>query len=173
MSFSAFSEWKDAWKAFSPGGAVRSVKTLLVDLLWDSDEDEEAADRLRKKPRKKETAPRRMEPVPNYSLSIWSKMLRDPALKSPGSKLARKFRRRFRVPYPLFLLLLEELKSDTDGGWDNKDATGLEGRKVPLEIKLLAALRALGRGEVFDTLAEITFVSEDTLRLFFHKWTLQ
>jgi hypothetical protein len=37
----------------------------------------------------------------------------------------------------------------------------------------LAALRALGRGEVFDTLAEITFVSEDTLRLFFHKWTLQ
>ena len=70
MSFSAFSEWKDAWKAFSPGGAVRSVKTLLVDLLWDSDEDEEAADRLRKKPRKKETAPRRMEPVPNYSLSI-------------------------------------------------------------------------------------------------------
>ena len=100
-------------------------------------------------------------------------MSRDPALKRPGRKLARKFRRRFRVPYPLFLLLLEELQSDTDGGWDNKDSTGLESRKVPLEIKLLAALRALGRGEVFDTLAEITFVSEDTLRLFFHKWTLQ
>ena len=45
---------------------------------------------------------RRRQPTPDYSTSVWGKMLLDPALDGPTSIVAITFRRRFRVPYPLF-----------------------------------------------------------------------
>ena len=38
---------------------------------------------------------------PDYWLSTWGQMLRDPELIAPGSPLQKTFMRRFRVPYPL------------------------------------------------------------------------
>ena len=38
----------------------------------------------------------------------WGKMLLDPELDNPLSKQAKKFRRRFRVIYPLFLYIVDE-----------------------------------------------------------------
>ena len=47
---------------------------------------------------------------PDYSDSTWGRMLKDPAslaeLRNPHSDLALLFRRRFRVPFQLFELLL-------------------------------------------------------------------
>ena len=39
---------------------------------------------------------------PNYWDSVWGKLLLDPNIENPNSGPAKKFRRRFRVPYPLF-----------------------------------------------------------------------
>ena len=39
----------------------------------------------------------------DYENSPWAEMLRNPDLKNPRSAQARTFRRRFRVPYAMFL----------------------------------------------------------------------
>ena len=73
--------------------------------------------------------------------------------------------RRFRVPYPYFRTLLAEVQT-VDGLKDKKDGSGK--LSTPAELKLLATLRVLGRGEVFDTAQELTNINEKTLRLWFH-----
>jgi len=48
----------------------------------------------------------------NYWETKWGMMLLNPLIKDPASKVAKKFRRRFRVPYPVFNdLLVPECKS--------------------------------------------------------------
>lgn len=41
---------------------------------------------------------------------------------------------------------------------------------VPLEIKVLGHLRILGRGTCFDGISELSGVSEEIHRVFFHKF---
>jgi hypothetical protein len=73
-------------------------------------------------------------------------------LEDPASATARTFRRRFRVPW---LFYKEELLPWTRERFPCRpDCSGREG--IPTEYKLLAALRALGRGTHFDDLAEDT-----------------
>ena len=45
---------------------------------------------------------RRVLERPNYSESVWGRMLRDPNVKIERSSVSRKFRRRFRVPFVLY-----------------------------------------------------------------------
>ena len=87
----------------------------------------------------------------NYWETKWGQMLLNPLIKDPASKLAKKFRRRFRVPYPLFSeLLVPECKRV------NLFNTTFENMiRVPIEFKILIALRILGRGNVFDDLEEL------------------
>ncbi|CAB9526768.1 Plant transposon protein [Seminavis robusta] len=86
-------------------------------------------------------------------------------------KFNKKFRRRFRMPYPECLRLLgwagaaEEL---TRWKLGSKDAAGTAAS--PLELMVLAALRYLGRGLTFDDLEEYTAINEETHRQFFHRF---
>jgi Plant transposon protein len=41
---------------------------------------------------------------------------------------------------------------------------------APLELKILAVLRVLGRGYCFDGVEELTLISAEVLRVFFRKW---
>lgn len=86
------------------------------------------------------------------------------------SKLMMKFRRRFRMPHPAYLDLLEKMKTSGDwfGRWQRKDAVGDD--PSPLGLMLLGALRYLGRGLTFDDLEEYTAISEETHRQFFHRF---
>ena len=43
-------------------------------------------------------------------------------------------------------------------------------RCVPLELKVLAALRMLAVGASFDNISELACISEQTVQSFFHKW---
>jgi hypothetical protein len=84
-----------------------------------------------------------------------------------GSKLALKFRRRFRMPYASFVDFLHKVRSaDEFGRWLRKDAVGDD--CSPIGLLLLGALRYLGRGLTFDDLEEYTAISEETHRQFFH-----
>ena len=80
-----------------------------------------------------------------------------------------KFRRRFRMPYRMYLELLEDAES---GKWfpdvGKPDATGKAG--APLSLLILGALRYLGRGWTFDDLEEATAISEERHRRFFHEF---
>ena len=46
----------------------------------------------------------------NYWETSWRKMLKDPELDNPWSNQLKKFRRRFRVKYKLFLLIVKLFK---------------------------------------------------------------
>ncbi len=87
---------------------------------------------------------RRTEPRPNYWSSTWGRMLRNPQLQDSSSKVSRKFRRRFRVPYVLFkdVIVPQCVAANV---FDTKSNS-----TIPIEIKVLVALRILGRNAVSD-----------------------
>ena len=73
-------------------------------------------------------------------------------IQDPNSRLAKLFRRRFRVPYPLFQALLN---MTIDLGFKDY-GVDITGRScVPLGSKLLGVLRVLGRSVCFDGIAEL------------------
>ena len=112
--------------------------------------------------------PRKYEGRENYDYSCWGRMVVNDRMKDPGDRKGGKlFRRRFRVPYPLF----EQLVAMTrDAGWfsEKPNCTGQAG--APLELKILAVLRVLGRGYCFDGVEELCLISAENLRTFFRKF---
>ena len=89
----------------------------------------------------------------------------------------RYFRRRFRVPYRLYV---ELVKCMLDEGWflgfgphgqGKLDATKLETmRGASLWVKVLSVLRILGRGVVFDECFDGSGCSESMIAEFFHSF---
>ena len=112
--------------------------------------------------------PRKFEGRPNYLASTWGRLLLNARVRDPTDKKGGKlFRRRFRVPYPLFEHLVEVTRNS---GWFS-EATDCAGHPAaPLELKVLAVLRVLGRGYCFDGVEELTLISAEVLRVFFRKW---
>jgi Plant transposon protein len=85
------------------------------------------------------------------------------------NKFEDKFRRRFRCSYSCYSNLLELVVADPlFSRWQNSDAFGR--KSSPLELCVLGALRYIGRGCTFDDVEELTSVSEETLRRFFHSF---
>ena len=114
---------------------------------------------------------RRVFPRPNYKESTWWKMLEDGRCKTPGTREAKLFRRRFAVPFARFAEFCELAES-----WEKDDGRKLFGGKkdavnvdaVPLELKVLGALRMISKGVAFDAIAELSGMSEQTMQAFFH-----
>ena len=93
-----------------------------------------------------------------------------PAAKEAGiekddSWLGKKFRRRFRVPFSVFMEICKDFER-LNGKRPATDRAGIE--TVPLELLVLGALRVLGSGCTFEAVEELTCVAEGTHRLFFH-----
>ena len=86
--------------------------------------------------------------------------------KSPISKDARLFRRRFRVPHAIF----QQIVSLTREKMWYKETDGIGRPSAPLELKILGVLRVLGRGMRFDGIAELTNISEGAIRVYFHSF---
>ena len=90
----------------------------------------------------------------------WGTMLQDPRLLDPHSWQAAKFRRRFRVPHSVFLLLVQKCKTAHVFGTS----------KIPEEFKLMIALRILGRASCADDMCELSWVGESTCNSIFHQF---
>ena len=82
------------------------------------------------------------------------------------SKDGRLFRRRFRVPYPIF----QQIGSLTREKMWYKETDGIGRPSAPLELKILGVLRVLGRGMCFDGIAELTNIGEEAIHVFFHSF---
>ena len=85
------------------------------------------------------------------------------------------FRRRFRMPYSLFTGLVQVM---LDENWFPKigkngsgpvDASGRVG--ASLHVKVLSALRVIGRGVCFDECFDGSGCGEESIRIFFHDFT--
>ena len=87
----------------------------------------------------------------------WGKLLRDPRLEDAYSYQSKVFRRRFRIPFAVFKLLLSKCKKK-----------GVWGRTIiPYEFRILIGLRILGRGNCADDISEMSGVGESTVNTIF------
>ena len=123
-----------------------------IDMVDDeSGHDEELQRKRRNTPKRK-----------NHWDSNWGLMLKDPELQNSWSVQAKKFRRRFRVTYPLFLYIVGICKEV------NLFNIKIEKKAVPIEIKILIGLRMLARGNCADDIEEMSGVPMSTVYNIFH-----
>ena len=97
----------------------------------------------------------------DLSTSVWGQMLQDPSVNEVGSWLNRKFRRRFRVPYSMFLEIVQECKDH------NVFGMCLRQSKIKVEYKVLTCLKILGRDLCADEIDEHLNIAESTVNKFF------
>ena len=112
---------------------------------------------------------------PQYLSSPWAIMLNTLSQLNNGfgpcitSREGKLFRRRFRIPYQVFLFLSDKCRKQKTFGETSEVDFDLCGRlKCPIEIKLLGTLRILGRNWCFDDVAEATGLSAVTVQRMFH-----
>jgi hypothetical protein len=101
-----------------------------------------------------------------FKESVWWKTLSDPRAKNPKSREDKQFRRRFAVPYSIFLEYVGWAR-----GWLPQADYDCAGRpSVPIELKVLGALRIVSKGWAFDGIAELTCMNESTIGSWSHKF---
>ena len=104
---------------------------------------------------KSERRYRRVFPRPDYKQSVWWKMLEKGDCKVLGTREYQLFRRRFGVGFGRFKTFCEAARE-----WDTTKETDVTGRPaVPLELKVLGALRMVCKGCAFDAIAELSGMS--------------
>jgi hypothetical protein len=105
-------------------------------------------------------------PHVDFKGTKWGKMLAHPSVSDPRSKQGKLFRRRFRVPYPVFLQIVADALERFPS-----EIPDCRGRlSAPLKIKILGWLRTLGRASCFDDVSELSGVGESTAQAFFHEF---
>ena len=101
----------------------------------------------------------------SFDDTYWGQMLSDPNINSPKSRVGKKFRRRFRLPFPLFNQLID-ICEDLNV-FNTKYVT-----KIPTTARVLVCLRMLGRDSCADDMEELSsnLVSESAALYTFHKF---
>jgi hypothetical protein len=112
---------------------------------------------------KKEFRPRRNKNRNTHLWdTVWGKMLLDEAsLLDTTSYQHENFRNRFRVPYTMFLEIVEECKEHKVFG------ETIRVSKIPIEFKVLVCLRVLGRRTIIDEFDENLNIGRSTVTEFF------
>ena len=83
-------------------------------------------------------------------------------LRDDTSRLGKRFRRRFAVPYSMFEAIVSEISLQHT---TKPNAAG--SRPIEIELLVLGSLRILSSGCTFDMVEELTCVSADSQRNFF------
>ena len=136
--------------------------------------------------KKKKGKSRKKTPCPfSYWCSQWGLLLNNPQTMDILSYEGRLFRRRFRLPFPVFKEILIP-KCEEYNIFDNErpgnhaficiyiifkftiTACILNGLgKIPIEIKILGCLRILGRDSCADDIFELSGIKESTMNNIF------
>ena len=111
---------------------------------------------------------RKKKRIFDYWNSPWGLMLKDENVKDPSSREGIDFRRRFRVPFPVFCKLVTIAEESNLFSCATTDCYGRA--CAPIELKILSSLRILGRGWDMDDVTELTGMSNETLRVSFHNF---
>jgi hypothetical protein len=104
----------------------------------------------------------------------WICYISQPAIS--GTNFFPKFRNKFRLPYNLFSELVDKVVKSESSFPNRFRKFGGPNRKhhretVPIELLVLGTLTVLGRATIFDSLADSTYISGETHRVFFHAFT--
>ena len=92
----------------------------------------------------------------NLWLSPWGILISSEAIKVPGSFEDRLFRKRFRLPYALFVNFVKEAK-------DKNIFEEVRCGKIAVEFKIMIGLRILGRDNCADDISEFLNIGESTV----------
>ena len=95
----------------------------------------------------------------------WGELISSKNVVNPKSREGKNFRRRFRLPYPLFQYLVQ--LCDDYNVFDSIYAS-----KIPIQCKVLGCLRILARDACADDITEITNnnIGESTMNYVFKKF---
>ena len=108
----------------------------------------------------------RTEKIDYFTESKWGKMISDPRVAISKSKQGKEFRRKFRVPYPVFAKVIVS-ECERLNVFEVKDYTRV---RVPTEIKVLCCLRILARGAYQDDIAEMANCFRSSVHTFFRQF---
>ena len=143
-----------------------------MDCLLDGELNTHCDDRMVASPpptAKKKRAPRGVLARKDTEDDPLEAYVRNFLMLEPESSMAKKFRKRFRLPYPNFLQLVASVsESKLFDRWcghkrNNKQAS-------PIELLVLGSQQYLGRGWMFDDIEENTAISKEVHRTFFHRF---
>jgi hypothetical protein len=99
---------------------------------------------------------RKRRPRADLWASEWGRLLKHHNTMTPGTFEYVKFRLRFRVPYPLFKYRL--IPAIKDANIFNKKRASY----IPIEFKVMVALRIIGRDTDCDTASELSGIPKST-----------
>lgn len=94
----------------------------------------------------------------------WGLMMKSKSFLDPTSEIYKTFRRRFRLPPPLFKQFVKLCENF------NIFDSIYEG-KIPIEMKILSSLRILGRDNVLDDMVEFAHYSKTAIQKAFTDFT--
>lgn len=103
----------------------------------------------------------RKQRVSDWWETSWGRLIRNPDVEDETTFWGKTFRRRFRLPFKLFKYVATICKEQQIFG-NETDAAGVAA--MPVELKVLGALRTLGRATLHDDVAEITGADAETHR---------
>ena len=101
--------------------------------------------------------------ITNLWLSPWGLLIRSEEIKVPGSYSDRLFRKRFRLPYALFVKFVKEAK-------DCNLFEEVRSGKIAVEFKVMIGLRILGRDNCADDISEYLNIGESTINNIFKQF---
>lgn len=107
-------------------------------------------------------------PSVDFWSSAWGLVISDPSVWDPKSRSGKSFRRRFRVPFPLFKQVLLPLCKQ------HQFFSSQRHSRIPVEAKVLSALRILGRDSCADAIAELlqNVVGESSVNIIFKQFVI-
>ena len=141
-----------------------NIREYLVDLVNNDPEsfedcDDEDLDYVRPYGPIRENRKR----ISNLWLSPWGLLISSEAIKVPGSYEDRLFRKRFRLPYALFLNFVKQAK-------DKNIFEEVRCGKIAVEFKIMIGLRILGRDNCADDISEYLNIGESTVNNIFKQF---
>ena len=104
----------------------------------------------------------------------WMRWVGDPAVADPSTRQGKRFRRLFRVPFPIFEYILSSCKESGDElfCYAVKDCCGVY--SIPLEVKILFAFRVMAGGTKIEDAAEMSnFMSKSEGNTFFKAFVVK
>ena len=139
------------------------MEKFVLDLInQDIKTLEEKLDSQDKIPKRRRLA---TEDLTNFWDTPWGKLIQHPDVRDPATKTGKIFRRRFRLPFPLFNHLVN-LCQEHDIFETKRQS------KIPIEAKVVACLRILARDHCADDIYELshTVIGESTVYYIFKKF---
>ena len=95
----------------------------------------------------------------------WGQLISHPDVQNIRTRIGKRFRRRFRLPFPLFEHLVNICKAKNIFNMTYES-------RIPIEAKVLACLRILGRDHSADDINSDTggMIGESTANYIFHQF---